>query len=246
MFYTVFVTPSSRDLPPPPRRVARRRDGPARQGLTVEAIVAAGIEVLDEAGAARLSMRRVAERLGTGAASLYAHVSGRDELLELIYDALVGQVPLEEPDPSCWREQLHRLLGALRDVLTSHTDAALAGLGRIPTSPQTVAAAECLVGVLRAGGLSTRVCAFGFDQLTQYVCACALEEGLFRQGVDDLADLERYFADAHAFYAALPPDRFPSLAAIGPDLFGHDADERFAFGLDVLIAGLQAFDTAGG
>jgi AcrR family transcriptional regulator len=58
----------------------------------VQTIVAAAIDVLDEAGVAGLSMRRVAQRLGTGAASLYAHVSGRDELLELVFDQLVGQL----------------------------------------------------------------------------------------------------------------------------------------------------------
>jgi hypothetical protein len=43
-----------------------------------------------------------------------------------------------------------------------------------------------------------------------------------------------------AFYAALPADRFPALASIGPDMTGHDDVERFEFGLDVLIAGLEA------
>src|ERR1700741_3352131 len=62
-----------------------------RPALTVEAIVAGAIEVLDEAGVAGLSMRRVADQLGTGAASLYAHVSGKDELLELVFSELVGQ-----------------------------------------------------------------------------------------------------------------------------------------------------------
>ena len=48
---------------------------------------------------AGLSMRKVAQRLNTGAASLYAYVSGKDELLELVFDELIGQVPLPEPDP---------------------------------------------------------------------------------------------------------------------------------------------------
>ena len=115
-------------------------------------IVAAAIEVLDEAGYAGLTMRRVAERLGTGAASLYAHVSGREELLELVFDALVGQVKLEEPDPARWREQVYRLLRDLRDILASHTDAALAGLGRVPTAPQTLAAAEVLTACCGPAG----------------------------------------------------------------------------------------------
>jgi len=205
-------------------------------------IVAAAIEVLDEAGFAGLSMRRVAERLGTGAASLYAHVSGREELLELVFDALVGQVRLEEPDPARWREQLRRLLRDLRDILASHTDAALAGLGRVPTAPQTLAAAEVLTGVLQAGGLTDRVVALGFDQLVLYVSASAYEAGLYRK--TDPAELQRYWAGIRAFYASIPPGRYPVLTAIAPDMTGADDDERFEFGLDLIIAGLEAVSLA--
>jgi AcrR family transcriptional regulator len=230
-------------LPAAPPRVARRRPAAGRKpALSVPVIVAAAIEVLDEAGFAGLSMRRVADRLGTGAASLYAHVSGREELLELVFDALVGQVKLEDPDPARWREQVHRLMRDFRDILASHTDAALAGLGRVPTAPQTLAAAEVLTGVLRAGGLSDRVIALGFDQLVLYVSASAYEAGLYRKA--DPSELERYFAGVHAFYASLPPGRYPVLTAVAPDMTGPDADERFEFGLNVLIAGLEAASAA--
>jgi len=226
----------------PPRPVRRKPPAGRKPALSVQAIVAAAIEVLDEAGFAGLSMRRVAERLGTGAASLYAHVSGREELLELVFDALVAQVKLEEPDPGRWREQVHRLLRDLRDTLAAHTDAALAGLGRVPTAPQTLAAAEVLTAVLRAGGLTDRVIALGFDQLILYVSAFAYEAGLYRK--TDPAELERYFAGVHAFYASLPPERYPVLAAIAPDMTGVGGDERFEFGLDVIIAGLEAASAA--
>src|SRR5215475_10250146 len=111
-----------------PKRPVRRRSAAGRKAtLTTEAIVAAAIEVLDEGGVAGLSMRRVAEHLGTGAASLYAHVSSKEELLEVVYDALIGQVPLAEPDPATWRDPLRQIMRDFHDVLMSHTDAALAG-----------------------------------------------------------------------------------------------------------------------
>jgi len=230
-------------LPLPPPRVSKRRPAAGRKpALSVPVIVAAAIEVLDEAGFAGLTMRRVADRLGTGPASLYAHVTGREELLELVFDALVGQVKLEEPDPARWREQARRLLRDLRDILASHTDAALAGLGRVPTAPQTLAAAEVLTAVLRAGGLTDRVVALGFDQLVLYVSASAYEAGLYRKA--DPAEIERYFAGVHAFYDSLPPDRYPVLAAIAPEMTGPDGDDRFEFGLNALIAGLEAISAA--
>jgi len=220
-------------LPASPRRVSRQtRPQTRRSSLSVEAIVAAAIEALDESGLAGLSMRRVADRL-------YSYVSGREELLELVYDELVGRVPLPEPDPERWREQMHQMLGDMREILMGHRDAALAGLGRVPTSPQTLRAAEVLVSVMRAGGLCDQVVALGLDQLILYVSACAFEAGMYLHGDTSAAEVDRYFQEIHAFYEALPAERFPVLASIAEDMTGHDGDERFRFGIDLLLDGLQ-------
>jgi AcrR family transcriptional regulator len=189
-------------------------------------------------------MRRVAERLGTGAASLYGYVSGREQLLELVFDELVGQVPLPTPDPGRWREQVFEMLRDLRAILMSHRDAALAGLGRIPTSPQTLAAAEVLVATLRLGGLSDRVVAIGLDQLILYVSACAFEDGLLKQAGMRPEEVAQYFADVHAFYEALPPAQYPVLASVANEMTSADGDERFEFGIAAFVAGLEAMSRA--
>jgi AcrR family transcriptional regulator len=189
-------------------------------------------------------MRKVAKRLGTGAASLYAYVSGKDELLELVFDDLAGQVTLPEPDPAIWRDQLRGILRQMRTILAAHRDAALAGLGRIPTSPNTLAVGETIVALLRAGGLSDRVVALGLDQLILYVSACAFETGLYEQSGMTTDELERYFEDIEDFYSTLPADRFPVLASISADVTEADGDDRFEFGLGVLIAGLETVSAA--
>jgi hypothetical protein len=114
----------------------------------------------------------------------------------------------------------------------------------VPTSPQTLTAAEALVAVLRAGGLSDPVIGLAVDLLILYVSASAFEAGLYEHSFASGQDRERYFADVHAFFAALPSDRFPVLASIAPDMTGHDAIARFDFGIDVLIAGLEATNAA--
>ncbi|HXD68183.1 MAG TPA: TetR/AcrR family transcriptional regulator C-terminal domain-containing protein [Solirubrobacteraceae bacterium] len=227
-------------LPSPPRRPRHRERPTRRTALTVEAIVAAAIEVLDETGVSGLSMRGVAQQLGTGAASLYAHVSGKEELLELVFDELVGRVPLPEPDPSRWREQIHQMAGDLRRILISHRDVALAGLGRVPSSPKVLEAAEVVVAVMRAGGLSDRVLALGLDQLLMYVAASAFEDSLYEHRGLTPEELDRYFEDVHAFYQRLPATRFPVLASIVEPMTGPDGEERFAFGVDAMLSGFEA------
>jgi AcrR family transcriptional regulator len=244
------MTPSSEDpkpaapkavrLPQAPQ-LPRRRDPPGRRtALTLDGIVAAAIDVLDEGGVEALSMRQVAQRLGTGAGSLYAHVSSKEQLLELVYDELIGRVQLLEPDPAIWREQATEMLTELYIVLRSHRDAALAGLGRIPTSPNALVGAEALVAVLRAGGLTDRVVALGLDQLTLCVTAAAFEAGLYERNGMTTEEIAHYFDDVHDFYNRLPAASFPVLASIADDMTGPGEEERFQFGLATLIAGLEA------
>jgi AcrR family transcriptional regulator len=51
----------------------------------------------DESGLAAVSMRQVAGKLGTGPASLYRYVAGRDDLLDLMADAMAGEIDLGVP-----------------------------------------------------------------------------------------------------------------------------------------------------
>jgi AcrR family transcriptional regulator len=225
------------------RPAARGEARGRRPSHSVESIVAAAIEVLDEEGTAGLSMRRVAERLGTGAASLYNYISNREQLLELVFDELVSQVPLLVPDPHHWRDQVIETLGSFRRVLVAHRDAALAGMGRIPTSVNTLRASENLVATLRAGGLSDRAVALGFDQLILYVCADALEESVLSNSGMDKSEVADYYAQVHAFFHALPAADFPVLGSIAEEMTSADGDERFAFGLEVLLSGLEAMSS---
>jgi AcrR family transcriptional regulator len=206
--------------------------------------VAAAIEVLDETGVSGLSMRRVAQHLGTGAASLYAHVSSKEELLELVFDELVGRVRLPEPDPHTWREQIHQMAGDLRQILLSHRDVALAGLGTVPTTPNVLRAAEVFAGVMRAGGLSNRVLALGLDQILLFIAGSAFEDSLYESSGMTPDEIARYFDEVHTFYERLPADRFPVLASIAADMTGPDDVERFKFGLDAMLSGFEAMGRA--
>ena len=231
---------ASAALPPPPR-LPRRQQPPARRtALSVEAIVGAAIDVLDEAGVAGLSMRKVAQRLNTGAASLYAVRVGQGRAARARVRRARRPGGASRARPRRWREQLIELLRDFHDVLVSHRDAALAGLGRIPTTPRALVAAEAVVGLMRAGGLSDRVIALGVDQLILYVAASAFEQSLYEHGEMSSEEVERYFEDVHAFFSSLPPASFPVLASIADDIVGFDGEYRLQFGLEALVAGLEA------
>src|SRR3954452_25169642 len=86
-----------------------RRERPAKPPLSRDAIVASALEIARTEGVEALSMRRVAQALDTGPASLYVYVADRRELQELVFDAAIGTIEIDPIDPSRWREQLKEL-----------------------------------------------------------------------------------------------------------------------------------------
>src|SRR5256885_3928720 len=120
-------------LPDPPARPGARRSDPRkRRTLNRESIVDVALAIVDEEGLEGLSMRRVADRLETGPASLYAHMANKDELMELVYDRVLAEVHVQEPDKRRWEEQLKAALLQLYDVLVAHRDIAFVSVARVP------------------------------------------------------------------------------------------------------------------
>lgn len=105
------------------RRLAGRlADAPERGGLGRDEVVRTALALLDEVGLDGLSMRRLAEGLGVQAASLYWHLQNKEELLDLLADAIYAEVPAPRPDRP-WREQLEAFAWGYRRVLLAHRDA---------------------------------------------------------------------------------------------------------------------------
>src|SRR5262245_40912566 len=94
-------------VPPPPwRRAPNPRRPPEKPVLSRDLVVKTALGILAAEGFEAVSMRRVAQQLETGPASLYAHVANKEELDELMLDAVLGDVPALEPDPARWTEQV--------------------------------------------------------------------------------------------------------------------------------------------
>src|ERR1700691_1432409 len=90
------------DIPSPPWQ--RTPERPSRRRR--DAIVRAAIDLLDREGLAALSMRKLADELDAGAASLYWHVGSKDGLLDLVMDEIIGEGNVPDPDPVRWQGQL--------------------------------------------------------------------------------------------------------------------------------------------
>jgi len=207
--------------------------------LSRAAIVAEALKIVDAEGVDAVSMRRVADRFGTGPASLYAHVANREELLLLAADEVSKEVPLPEVDPKRWRVQLLQLLTDIRAAMTAHGDIASMSIGRIPLHPHTLRVADRMMALLTAGGMPPKDAALAADLLPLYVVAVAFEEGV--EAVAGRKNGDEYHEQVAATWAALPAETYPAMTALMPHLFtAGDAEDRFRFGLEVLLDGLVA------
>lgn len=205
-------------------REGRRGTAP----LTRERIVAEAVALLDEEGVGRLTMRRLAERLGTGSTTLYWHVDTKDDVVDLALDAIFGEVPVP-PAAGDWRGEVTGLLHGWRAAMLRHPWSARV-LGRPLLGPNVLARTEFLHAALVRAGFEGPALTAAAYALANFVIGSALmeagaaEEAAERRAADDL--LARRRAE------------YPTLAAHGHPS-GNDWDDAFARGLGYLLDGMR-------
>jgi AcrR family transcriptional regulator len=218
-----------------------RRDRPAKPPLSRDAIVAAALDIARTDGVEALSMRRVAQELDTGPASLYVYVADRRELQELVFDAAIATIELPPIEPENWREQLKELARRMVKMMAEDFPGmAIMAMSHIPSGDNAMRAVEAMLALLKAGGASDEAAGYATDLLSLYVTAIAYEESLYRRLYSDPAHEEREVERLAERFAALDRERFPTMAAVGPAMTRGDGRERFELGLDVIINGLLA------
>ena len=195
------VEEAAEQIEPPwwrPQRPSRRR-----QPLSRQAIVEAAVRILDAEGVDALTVRRLGEELNTGSASLYWHIGSKEELCELVYDHVMGEVV--EPDPSRWKDQLKDLARQAYRVMLSHNDVVRLSIGRIPVGPNMLRIMEWSLDLARRAGIPDQAAAYFGDMLGRYLDASVLESSA--KGGPDPALVGQYFQ-------SLPAEQFPAIVAL--------------------------------
>jgi AcrR family transcriptional regulator len=228
-------------MPTPPWRTPAK-SRPARTPLHRDQIVDVALRIVTAEGIDAVSMRRIAQELGTGQSSLYAHVANKDELLELMIDRVIGEMEMPVPDPDRWQEQIVESALAAHRVWTRHPGIARAALANIPVGPNSLDYSEAMLAILRAGGVPDRQAGWFIDRLSLYVLADAFEESLHRErGRETEEDAKEYFEQIRGYFESLPPDRFPVITSMLDELMGGGGDERLRFGLELMVRGLASY-----
>jgi AcrR family transcriptional regulator len=208
-----------------------------RRALTRERVVAEALAVISADGAQALSMRAIAGRLGVVPGALYRHVRSKEELYDLVLDAVLAEVDCQADPGAPWAAQVAALAYRLRAVLENHPGIAALLMARDPVSPAALTLAEAFLAPLRAAGLPGHEAALAFRLVYDYTAGFALGDPTSpaEQRLRDTATRQ----ELHAFLRSLPAGRFPTLVADGTYAWADDRDQRFSSGLDTLLRGLQ-------
>ncbi|MEU1402814.1 TetR/AcrR family transcriptional regulator C-terminal domain-containing protein [Streptomyces sp. NPDC005728] len=207
-----------------------RRERPAKPALTREGIVAAAVAVLRTEGLRKVTMRRLAQELDTGPASLYVYVRNTDELHAAVLDELLGTVGPAQAEGS-WRDRLERVLTAYTQMLLEHPSLARSALTARPSGPHYLNLIETLLALLDEGGVPRERAAWGVDLLLQHATSTAAEHA----GGDSPGDwqaLDRALTGASE-------DTHPHIVAAGPDLLSGTPGARLSWAFQALINGIE-------
>jgi len=220
----------------PFRKSERRRK---RQPLDQAQVVRAALALLDEVGLDELTMRRLADRLGVKAASLYRHVRNKDELLALLGDEISSEIPFPRTTGS-WRTQLIEMAWNVRRGLLVHRDAARVLANTPPVGPRRLRHIEAVLKALRASGLNDRDAARAAYHLNNFVNEFAADEARFAAyAATPGSGRRKILAEARRQFKSLPEHEYPTIVALANHLTEDAQDELFQFGIDMCLLGLE-------
>ncbi|MFI9638472.1 TetR/AcrR family transcriptional regulator [Micromonospora sp. NPDC051925] len=226
----------------------RTRDKVSRGGdLGVDRIVRAAIDVADTDGLAALSMRRVAERLGVGTMSLYTHVPGKGELLDVMLDTVHGETPRPVDVPGGWRGRLERIARDNWALYLRHPWLLQVATTRPPLGPQVTARYDYELRAIEGIGLTDLEMDNVITLVGSYVHGAVRGAVEATQATQHTGMTDEQWWRAHAPYLekAMDPARFPTAARVGTAAgqeyqAATDPTRAFEFGLARVLDGIAA------
>jgi AcrR family transcriptional regulator len=214
--------------------VISRRERRAKPALTRSGIIDVAVDLMRVEGLDLVSMRRLAQALDTGPASLYVYVRNTAELHAAVLDEMLGTVDLDpvtaEGD---WCDRLVRVLTSYTTVLFEHPGLARSALAARPSGPHSIALVEAVLALLDEGGMAPGRAAWALDLLLQFATATAAEHATRARAIDPGDE-----ADALAAVVRNADARtHPHVAALGEYAPSGPGSDRLAWGFHVLING---------
>jgi AcrR family transcriptional regulator len=226
---------------------------PGRAGsLSRDEIVRTALAVADAEGPHAISMRRIARELNAGTMSLYWYVSSKEELLDLMLDALYGELAETEITGDL-RADLRTMAVSQRDMLRRHRWVMPFMAGRPPVGPKSLRNIERSLGIFAATGLTGETVMTALMSILTYVLGAVGREQQEERSQQDQERAQQrlglsrdemgniYWEFLQQVMASGRYPNFTEMIKLGVDPDARETmDERFEFGLDCLLDGIMA------
>jgi AcrR family transcriptional regulator len=194
------------------------------------------VSLADADGIESLTMRKLAQALGVEAMSLYHHVANKGDILDGMIDIVFAEIDLP-PAGTDWKTAMRERAHSVRAALSRHPWATSLMESRTAPGPATLRHHDAVIGCLRRAGFSVAMTAHAYSVLDSYIYGFAHQEANLPF---DTAEETREVADGIA--AQFPAGEYPHLMELTAEhvlLPGYDHGEEFAFGLDLILDGLE-------
>jgi AcrR family transcriptional regulator len=197
--------------------------------LSRERIVATAVELLDAQGLDGLTMRRLADRLGSGVMSLYWHVDNKEDVFDLALDSVLEyRGPPQIAAPRDWRGEVFHMLDDWRASMLHHPWSASL-LPRRALGPNILSRMELLSKTLSRAGVADTDLNVAIWSLWNYVMGATITRASFDLSDDDRAVAQQRLEHLGERYPAIERSRL---------LLDDDWDGAFRKGLGFLLDGL--------
>ncbi|MBL1100858.1 TetR/AcrR family transcriptional regulator [Streptomyces coffeae] len=232
-----------------PTLVWERPEPPGRAALSPlsrDRIVRAAIELADADGLEAVSLRKVAAALEAGPMRLYRYLSTKEELLDLMVDAVYGEIRSNGPEPDTgWREALRSHAHRVRHAALRHEWFVDLLGGRPHLGPEALGHLEASLAALRGApgfGGSIDAVLSAVATVNSYVIGAIRQEvaDLRAERVSGLNERQWQRSVGPYLERMLATGRYPTLAEVVRDATHPDADTVFDTGLDCVLDGVAA------
>lgn len=198
--------------------------------LSRDRIIRAAIELIEREGEDGLSMRRVAAELGVAVMSLYNHVPNKAALLDGVAGHILGGMEVADDPAAHWTERARALIRAYRKIAHEYPRCVALVLTRRIDAPSGMRPVEHALAVAEDAGFDGETAVRIMHALLAYAIGAQMRE------IGAAKMLDRLPREA---YADLDPAEYPHVLAHQDQLFSHDPETDFEFGLDLLISSLE-------
>ena len=205
----------------------------AKPALSQEKILDTALSMANETGLESLSMRKLADRLGVKAMSLYNHVANKDAMLDGMVERVMSKMQFEWRGRD-WQQSLTARANQAYEVLSRYPWATQLLVSRINAGPNMLHYVDDTLGCLHEAGFSLEDADHAWNAMDSFIYGYILQEQNFPFAADDYADT------AEAYLDAIPASEYPYLNQLTHKVLTqtYTGVHEFEYGFTHLLNGL--------